>query len=479
MPLPGRARDYISDLLPYKYYPEKSLFPREQVNEIMKEHFGWTVEWETMGDFFKVVERKGISANYVPLVGHGAVRQLVMGEGQPQHPLSWREQPTSEGETVVVGPSVGSGTWTHLVMVRRWTTTAATVAFWVDGVLFGTSSVDGASALGSSADLWLGCQGGTGGGFVGELDEVRVSGSPLYVAGVTAPTVPTSPYGPAATTELLLHFDHTRAGLSHDASAGGHEGLWQGATASPGDPFSALPTAGPVCGPPTCRHGALAFDPLAGPVASVPDPVGLDGHDVFTVEFFLCPDSATEPRTVLGRSSATAGGADWHLVATPQLGSGVRLRWWQGQITGIDTAASAGELLPVGEWAHVAVVYARSGDTTTVRFFVNGVPGSAQELDYALPLVDAQDLVVGSLAGVESFFDGPIDEIRFSHGAVYDAPFAVPERLDVRWDTLALYHLDAGAGAYAYDVTPWGLPPMELAGIAWTSDQPPALAPCP
>jgi N-acyl-D-aspartate/D-glutamate deacylase len=80
IPLPGQAHDYISELISYKYYPEKSLFPRERVNEIMKEHFGWTVDWGTMGDFFKVVEKKGISANYVPLIGHGSVRTLVMGE---------------------------------------------------------------------------------------------------------------------------------------------------------------------------------------------------------------------------------------------------------------------------------------------------------------------------------------------------------------------------------------------------------------
>ncbi|TRO53990.1 hypothetical protein E2P71_05175 [Candidatus Bathyarchaeota archaeon] len=77
---PGSAKEYIREVLPYKYYPEKSLFPREQVNEIMKEHFGWTADWETMGDFFKVVEDRGISANYVPLVGHGTIRRLVMGE---------------------------------------------------------------------------------------------------------------------------------------------------------------------------------------------------------------------------------------------------------------------------------------------------------------------------------------------------------------------------------------------------------------
>ena len=83
--LPGPARDYIDELVSYKYYPKKTLFPREQVNEIMKKHFGWTVDWETMGDFFGVVEKKGISMNYAPLAGHGTIRRLVMGEDYKRH----------------------------------------------------------------------------------------------------------------------------------------------------------------------------------------------------------------------------------------------------------------------------------------------------------------------------------------------------------------------------------------------------------
>jgi len=80
MGLPGRLAEYTQEFVPHKYYPERSIFPREQVNEWMKEKFGWTVDWKTMGDFFNVVENKGISMNYAPLVGHGTIRRLVMGE---------------------------------------------------------------------------------------------------------------------------------------------------------------------------------------------------------------------------------------------------------------------------------------------------------------------------------------------------------------------------------------------------------------
>lgn len=81
----GRLSEYMQEFVPHKYYPEKTLFPREQVNEWMKKKFGWTVDWKTMGEYFQVVEKKGISMNYAPLVGHGTIRRLVMGENYKRY----------------------------------------------------------------------------------------------------------------------------------------------------------------------------------------------------------------------------------------------------------------------------------------------------------------------------------------------------------------------------------------------------------
>lgn len=85
MGLPGIARQYIDDLEPHKYYLEKSLFPREDVNEIMEKYYGWTVDWETLGEWFKKVENVGVSMNAVPLVGQGTVRYNVMGNDYKRH----------------------------------------------------------------------------------------------------------------------------------------------------------------------------------------------------------------------------------------------------------------------------------------------------------------------------------------------------------------------------------------------------------
>lgn len=77
--VPYILQDYLYELAPFMYYPE-SLYPLEQVNEWMEKIFGWTITWRTMGEFFKVVMEKGISCNYAPLLGHGAVRYAVMGK---------------------------------------------------------------------------------------------------------------------------------------------------------------------------------------------------------------------------------------------------------------------------------------------------------------------------------------------------------------------------------------------------------------
>jgi N-acyl-D-aspartate/D-glutamate deacylase len=85
---PGPYGDYIGepwflwdiyeDISNYMYYRDW-LLPREVVNDRHRELYGWEIDWDTMGEFFERVEDKGLSPNFVPLVGHGDIRSLVMG----------------------------------------------------------------------------------------------------------------------------------------------------------------------------------------------------------------------------------------------------------------------------------------------------------------------------------------------------------------------------------------------------------------
>ncbi|MBS7620008.1 amidohydrolase family protein [Candidatus Bathyarchaeota archaeon] len=70
--------DIFTDLSLAMYYPDR-LVERDKLNERHFEVFGWRIDWHTLGEFCKRVESVGISANYIPLVGHGEIRTLVMG----------------------------------------------------------------------------------------------------------------------------------------------------------------------------------------------------------------------------------------------------------------------------------------------------------------------------------------------------------------------------------------------------------------
>lgn len=83
--IPRLLSDHLPKLDPFKYYPKQPYYSLDQINEWMDEIYGWTIDWETMGGYFKKVEDTGISMNYAPLVGHGSVRTKVMGLDYKRH----------------------------------------------------------------------------------------------------------------------------------------------------------------------------------------------------------------------------------------------------------------------------------------------------------------------------------------------------------------------------------------------------------
>ncbi len=85
MGLPGIAREHIDELEPHKYYPKNQVFPRGDVNELMKRHYGWEVDWNTLGEWMDKVEKVGVSMNAAPLVGQGTCRINVMGNDYKRH----------------------------------------------------------------------------------------------------------------------------------------------------------------------------------------------------------------------------------------------------------------------------------------------------------------------------------------------------------------------------------------------------------
>jgi N-acyl-D-aspartate/D-glutamate deacylase len=59
-------------------YAPPVVLPLEKYRKILEEKLGYALDWRTFGEFLSKVEKTRISVNYVPLVGHNAVRIAVM-----------------------------------------------------------------------------------------------------------------------------------------------------------------------------------------------------------------------------------------------------------------------------------------------------------------------------------------------------------------------------------------------------------------
>jgi N-acyl-D-amino-acid deacylase len=76
---PGVLYDEVYQRNPYLYH-SPTLMSIDEINEIHHEKFGWNIEYRNMAEYFAFIIEKGISINYVPLLGHGTVRFAVMGK---------------------------------------------------------------------------------------------------------------------------------------------------------------------------------------------------------------------------------------------------------------------------------------------------------------------------------------------------------------------------------------------------------------
>ena len=76
--------DLFQELQPDMYYPHGNM-DRGLLNSKHKDAYGWEVDWYTMGEFCSKLAEGEISPNYVPIVGHGPIRTIVMGRDFERH----------------------------------------------------------------------------------------------------------------------------------------------------------------------------------------------------------------------------------------------------------------------------------------------------------------------------------------------------------------------------------------------------------
>jgi N-acyl-D-aspartate/D-glutamate deacylase len=81
---PWALGDLYADVAP-AMYERDWLIPRDVLNLRHREVYGWEIDWTSMGEFFQRLKAKGLSPNYVPLVGHGDIRSLAMGPDFKRH----------------------------------------------------------------------------------------------------------------------------------------------------------------------------------------------------------------------------------------------------------------------------------------------------------------------------------------------------------------------------------------------------------
>lgn len=98
--------DLWDELAPYIFY-ETSPLPADMVRGYMLRKLGYDMDWHSFGEFLDRVERTGIAANYVPLVGHGQLRAQVMGADH------LRRADAAETEAIAAGvrEAMEAGAW--------------------------------------------------------------------------------------------------------------------------------------------------------------------------------------------------------------------------------------------------------------------------------------------------------------------------------------------------------------------------------
>ncbi len=391
--------------------------------------------------------------------------------------LQWREV-ASDGVTQVANANIAiPGQWQHIAVVRR---ANGEVRWYNNGAHQSglTVTLPNAKGLGQ-AELYIGCEGASEDFFAGLVDEVRISKVARYTGGFSPPV---APYDPDADTLALYHFDETRPGLSADQTANGHHAYWLGVDATVDHGFGGKPAAKAVCLVTPCARHALDFDPAEQGVATVAAPTVLNGQQTLTVEFYAKIRANTKS-AIISRSTSAAGGADWHIEVFAS-GDKAKLRWVEGQSgTSLDTFGSMVAVIDVTtpQWRHYAVTrsYDAGSKVATVTWFIDGKKETAQTLSPVNALATAQDLYIGSQGGATLFYDGLIDELRISKGALYTGDFVPPTSVALRSDTLALWRFDEGDYVYAHHAYVGQAPPAFLLGATWSDDQPSALAACP
>jgi hypothetical protein len=288
-------------------------------------------------------------------------------------------------------PTMAIATWYHLAIVND---NGTIKLFWNGALAASATFTMNQYLVTPSTPLLIGRRGGASlqEYFTGFIANPRIAkGVALYTAAFTPPSAPLSS---TAETQMLLKFDNI--GVS-DGSANGF-----GVTVA-GD--AQISTAQSKFG-----GSSLLLDG-AGDYLLIANATPLQASAVMTVEAWVYRAASGVIHTIACKGATTTG---WLL----QVNASDKLTFTVGSTLAMTSTSS----IPSGAWTHVAVTRDVS---SLLRMFINGTQEASYT--YATAFTDTANVVIGADRSLTNFFNGYIDDFRFTKdGAVYIANFTPP-----------------------------------------------------
>ena len=327
------------------------------------------------------------------------------------------------GAVRITGSALSANTWHHIAVSRTGTSTR----MFANGTQIGSTWTDTTNyANNTSYGAIIGVNATTGtAGFNGYYDELRVSNSARYTANFTPST---QPFANDSNTQLLIHANGPNASTYFEDDCGGRR--TKGIAAING---AAISTTQSKFG-----GSSVFFDGTNDYLA----PSFIDFVDTITGNFtfetwFYSTGSGTSGDGIFSNDNGSTGANKFLVYFEP---GNTRIVWFLGS----GTAINSNTTMNVNTWYHIAFV--RNGSTTTL--YVNGVAQSATS-SYTAELGFSSLWKIGVTAG--SYFQGYLDEIRWSNTARYTANFTAPTTPFVNdVNTVLLIHADGTNGSTVF-----------------------------
>jgi len=303
---------------------------------------------------------------------------------------------SSNGSTwdIQSGASLGTltaGTWNHVALVRNGTTFTP----YLNGVA-GTTTTSSLTLNANLNNVLIGGA-GSGLGFPGYIDDVRITNSAVYTAAFNVPNHQLANFNNTTTT-LLLNFDGTNGSTTFvDSSSYGETPTVVGSGA-------ALSTA-------QFKYGTASLVATATSWISIPSATSLIlGANNFTIECWYYPTGSTTGSAIASKGWNGGVGSGWIFGYN---GGSNSLNWYHSTANGAWSFGPLSMGTPTSNtWSHLAVV--RNGNVYTT--YLNGVQQATGTSAGTIYDSGAALTIGGPLSG--SGITGYLDDFRIVNGAV-------------------------------------------------------------